>query len=317
MAIKIAHASISEKGTTNGVKGDQTGKEVCIRDWYNFGYKYVLRCKDPIIRARMVQNAKDGCNNANIGYGQNDRNTLHTLLVANGYNFKTVGRCNTDCSAYLTAVAIGAGVKSLEYTSNAPTTGTMVSAFQRTGLFEVHTEKELLNTDANLMAGDILVKPYSHVVMALEDGKNISNPTPIPQPSGKANVYYQVRAGGKHYAEVKNTTDYAGVEGKAFEKLMMKVDQGNIQYQVHLLGGTWLPYVSGYNWGDGNNGYAGLADGSKKIDGIRIKTNGTGGKIKYRVSTTSSSSYLPWVTEATDYAGILGKPIDKLQAYIV
>lgn len=29
--VRIGHASISEKGTVNGVKGDQTGKEVCTR----------------------------------------------------------------------------------------------------------------------------------------------------------------------------------------------------------------------------------------------------------------------------------------------
>ena len=36
MAVKIGHASIDERGKISGGKaGDQTGKEVCIRDWYN------------------------------------------------------------------------------------------------------------------------------------------------------------------------------------------------------------------------------------------------------------------------------------------
>ena len=35
MAVLIGHASINEKGkVTGGKKGDQTGKEVCIRTWY-------------------------------------------------------------------------------------------------------------------------------------------------------------------------------------------------------------------------------------------------------------------------------------------
>ena len=317
MAIKIAHASISEKGTVNGNKGDQTGKEVCIRPWYNFGYTYVLRCKDPIIRNRMVQLAKDGCANDNIGYSQADRNSLHKELLRNNYDFKKVGKCNTDCSAYITVIAIGAGVKSLEYTNNAPTTATMMSTFRNTGLFDVLTEKQLLNTDANLMAGDILLKPYEHVVMVIEDGKNIVNPPVEPQPTTKANVCYQVSARERHYGEVVNLSDYAGIEGIPFDKLAMRVDQGSIQYQVHLVGAGWLPYVSGYQWGDNKNGYAGLTDGSKNIDGIRVKTKGTGGKIKYRVSTLDSTKYLDWVIEDKDYAGILGKPIDKFQAYIV
>lgn len=43
---KIVHASINEKGTTTGGKtGDQTGKEICIRDYYepSYGWDVVLR----------------------------------------------------------------------------------------------------------------------------------------------------------------------------------------------------------------------------------------------------------------------------------
>lgn len=42
----IVHASINEKGTTTGGKtGDQTGKEICTRSWYNYsgGWDYHLR----------------------------------------------------------------------------------------------------------------------------------------------------------------------------------------------------------------------------------------------------------------------------------
>lgn len=41
---KIVHASINEKGkTTGGKSGDQTGKEICIRSYYNKPWTYVLR----------------------------------------------------------------------------------------------------------------------------------------------------------------------------------------------------------------------------------------------------------------------------------
>ena len=41
---KIVHASINEKGTTKGGKsGDQTGKEICVRTYYNKPWTYVLR----------------------------------------------------------------------------------------------------------------------------------------------------------------------------------------------------------------------------------------------------------------------------------
>ena len=35
MSVLIGHASISENGTINGKKGDQTGKEVCVRNFYS------------------------------------------------------------------------------------------------------------------------------------------------------------------------------------------------------------------------------------------------------------------------------------------
>ena len=319
--MKIAHASISENRTANGRRGDQTGLEVCIRDWWDFNYSVVLRCKDENIRNKMVSLAQDGCWNANIGYSQfNDggRNSLHTELVKNGYNFKTVGPCNTDCSAYITAVAIGAGVKSLEYTGNAPTTSTMERAFANTGLFEVHREADVLHSSRNLALGDILLAPGNHVVMCIEWGQafldffaSLANQTPV----SKANVYYQGRFGGKHYAEVRNCEDYAGVENKQLEKFAMKLDKGTVSYRVHILGGKWLPWVTGYNWWDKDNGYAGLENGAP-IDAIEFKSNGSGGTLMGRGSIVGSTKYLPTVKEGTDYIGVFGRPLDKLQFWI-
>ena len=35
MSVKIGHASIDENNKASGGKsGDQTGKEICIRNWY-------------------------------------------------------------------------------------------------------------------------------------------------------------------------------------------------------------------------------------------------------------------------------------------
>lgn len=45
MSVRIAHASISEKGTVNGTRGDQTQKEVCIRSWYSKPWDYVANSK--------------------------------------------------------------------------------------------------------------------------------------------------------------------------------------------------------------------------------------------------------------------------------
>ena len=43
----IVHASIDERGTTKGRKaGDQTGKEICIRSYYDKPWQYHLRYKE-------------------------------------------------------------------------------------------------------------------------------------------------------------------------------------------------------------------------------------------------------------------------------
>lgn len=41
---QIVHASINELGkVSGGKKGDQTGKEICVRSYYNKPWNYVLR----------------------------------------------------------------------------------------------------------------------------------------------------------------------------------------------------------------------------------------------------------------------------------
>ena len=49
-----AWASISEKGTANGIKGDQTKKEVKIGNYYNFGQNEFLRPRDAKVGKKMA-----------------------------------------------------------------------------------------------------------------------------------------------------------------------------------------------------------------------------------------------------------------------
>lgn len=117
---------------------------------------------------------------------------------------------------------------------------------------------------------------------------------------------------------VKNLEDYAGIRGKKIANIIVKANKGSVKYRVHVLGGKWLPYVTGYDWKDSKNGYAG---NGKAIDGIQIiytAPNGTKKKVKYRVSPVNGN-YYSWQTgnEKTNgqdgYAGCYGKAIDRLQ----
>ena len=177
MPVTIGHASSSEQGTKNGTKGDQTKREVCSRSYYvhKAGWKYVLRPSADIAEKAALA-CENGIKNEQIGYGQADRNSLHTEAQRAGYNLSAIKNpCNCDCSSFMTICAIAAGVKSLEYTKNAPTTLTMKDAFARTGKFSVLTDKKYLDSDKYLMRGDILVAPSFHTVMVLSNGSGVKS----------------------------------------------------------------------------------------------------------------------------------------------
>lgn len=85
------------------------------------------------------------------------------------------------------------------------------------------------------------------------------------------NIYYKVHyKGGKWLPEVKNREDFAGLYNNPIDGLMMRTDTGKtIKYAVHLRkSNRWLPFVTGYNEKDANNGYAGIL--GQEIDGIKI-----------------------------------------------
>lgn len=66
---QIVHASINEKGSTvGGVLGDQTGREICIRSYYNKPWDYVLRFSEKNNESSPIST---GQSYANIFLGTN------------------------------------------------------------------------------------------------------------------------------------------------------------------------------------------------------------------------------------------------------
>lgn len=179
MAVLIGHASIDEHSkASGGTAGDQTGREVYIKNWYlyNGGWDYVLRPVSSSIAEASAKACEAGCANNKIGYDQSQRNTLHTLAKAKGYKLSAITEaCETDCSAYMTVCAIAGGVTGLEYSGNAPTTSTMKSAFVNTGKYKLLTESKYRTSSDYLKRGDILVKSGHHTVMVLSNGSKASS----------------------------------------------------------------------------------------------------------------------------------------------
>lgn len=147
-----------------------------------------------------------------------------------------------------------------------------------------------------------------------------------PQASGghynvPVNFIYAVRVeGGTVYPFVRNLQDFAGVQGRKITDIAIKCDVGSVSYRVHVLGGRWLPFVSGCNWGDGNNGYAG---NGRVIDAVQVIYHppvGSWQKAQYRISPVKRG-YYSWQyndekTGGQDgYAGAFGVPMDRFQLF--
>lgn len=165
--MKLAHASIDERGKISGGNaGDQTGKEVCMRDWYSKPWNVVLRLP-PIMGVKVAECMKKAVNNPRIGYDQSQRNTLLSYARNVGYDpSKVTTPCETDCSALVTLACIYAGIpeKQLVVNGNSATTSTL----RRLLGAEELTGKEYTAKKDNLLTGDILLSEGHHVAVVVE-----------------------------------------------------------------------------------------------------------------------------------------------------
>lgn len=145
------------------------------------------------------------------------------------------------------------------------------------------------------------------------------NGTKNQSTSKLVNVYYCVKT-KKHgwLPEVKNLKDYAGWENSPITGVAIKVDKGTIKYRVHIKGGKWLPYVTGCNINDIENGYAG--DG-RVIDAIEVYYNTPSNIRPYKKAKYKVNSY-DWQYDnekgrgQDGYAGSFGVNATKFQIVI-
>lgn len=196
MAVKIGHASADERGkATGGTGGDQTGKEVCIRNWYKGGWTVLLRAKDAAVRVGIAKACRAACGNDNLGYDQSGRNTGLQEAQKVDWDFSKIQiPAEFDCSS-LTAACVQAAGVTVWTGGNAPTTRTLEKVLTATGAFTALKDSKYLTGTDYLLEGDILLKPGSHVVIVLENGAKAET---VPG-SGTAakpdivTIYYSVR----------------------------------------------------------------------------------------------------------------------------
>lgn len=169
--VKIAHASIDENGhARNGKAGDQTKKEVCIRSWYNKPWNVLVRFNDQKQAQKIADFMKAAAANDNIGYDQNQRNTLLAECKKVNFDVSKVGPCECDCSSLVSIACMYAGIGEsyLVSNGNCKTTHTLRRALLVTGKVTAIEDKNILSSCNSLKVGDILISEGHHVVVVVE-----------------------------------------------------------------------------------------------------------------------------------------------------
>ena len=152
MSVTIGNARISEFGTVQGKRGDETGKEVMTQPFSTGGkWEYCIRPKTITSAQKIAHAMVQACANNNIGYSQTDRTSLYELAKKANWNLSKVGKCNCDCSALVAVCVNAAGIKISPYMY----TGNELALLRQTGKFTVITGADQCKRGKKLRAGDI------------------------------------------------------------------------------------------------------------------------------------------------------------------
>lgn len=205
MAVRIGHASISENGNAGwdgkAKAGDQTGKEVCTRDWYNKPWTAVIRPNDAAAAEKIAKAAEQGAANNNIGYDQSQRTTLYTQAKACGWDLSKIKTaCETDCSAFVAVCVNAAGIA----VSKDIYTGNELSALKNTGKFTVYTSSAYVGSSDQLKRGDILLGS-GHTAIVLSNGSKVGGGSQPSTPAPAAPAAPATKVTAKDYAEKKDS----------------------------------------------------------------------------------------------------------------
>lgn len=167
--VLVGSARIDENGNISGGKsGDQTGKEVCVENWYLHKQGWVIiRAKDASVRKRIAQNMLYICDNDLIGYSQSNNMSLYYASEPFGFNASKVAvACDTDCAKAVLVCVKYAGIQCEVFY-----TGNEIEVLSKTDAFDIIRDTKYTSTDKYLLEGDILVTPTKgHTVVVMNNG---------------------------------------------------------------------------------------------------------------------------------------------------
>lgn len=117
----------------------------------------------------------------------------------------------------------------------------------------------------------------------------------------------------------------AGCENDAITGIVIRASCGSVKYRVHTMRAGWMPWVTGSDWDDEENGYAGLDN--DPIDAMQVmfytdvlQTGDRYYEAVYSVKPYYGQTYLPEVhdtdmsnTDAGGTAGMFGLPFTEMK----
>ena len=311
----IGSAKINSKG---GISGDKAGdqKQKSIPDysgevsmekfyvWKEDGVSGWVVMRPKSNGEAMAKAMITACNNINVGYGQDKRGDILT----DGVNSKKP--TTADCSSLVRDIIKEVFGKDVGYF----TTSNEVAVLKKSGLFEAPFQ---YSAKTPLREGDVLVSGR------LPNGCKGHTAIVVQTDDHTIHADYAMRLYGDtaFLPTVRDLEDYAGIERRAINAFFAKVSKGNIKYRLHDKSGwsAWCadgaPCVTKYQ-ADAIQIYYYTPEDYAKAYGYKC--------AYYQVSPLSSKAFYDWqidddkdATRGLDgYAGLFGKPFDKLRLYI-
>lgn len=168
MAVYLAQASCDENGRyVGGQAGNQSGTELNIRGYYSSSGNpwKCYRPKDATVAKKIAENASGAVANRNIGYDQNERNTIRAKAQKVNLVLSAINEaCECDCMSLAGECAICAGASDaiLFEGNNLPWTGNAHEKLMATGMFDC---KGSGLSESQLCVGDILVRDGHAVIV--------------------------------------------------------------------------------------------------------------------------------------------------------
>ncbi len=147
----------------------------------------------------------------------------------------------------------------------------------------------------------------------LSGNGNINTIAPETQPTlSKKKIDSFIKV--DNFSWVKNLEDFAGWLGTPVKNLYAYPSQGEILFRVSPVNRDYYSWVQNYKSSNGNYDFAG---NGIPIDRVQMKLKGLNGySIRYRVHLLGGS-WLEWVNNDTDFAGIVGRTIDAIEVEII